>query len=283
MCLPGTMEIVRARTAEEPPLRLTRRTALLAAAGAAAAAAMPRSAMPAATRGGRHKADLTWTYSEDFPMFADPPVFPATTRKTWVNIDPNGFYGQVWSFWEHTCTHMDAPAHFVADGRTSPELGLDELLQVPIVVIDISERAATEHDTVVTPADLERFEDRHGRIPKGALVAMYSGWEARAVSAATYRNPDGGGVYRFPGFGEEAVVWLLERRRITGIGVDTLSLDHGSSSTFDTHFTLLSADRYGLENLKNLSTIPPRGAEAFVGLIPWNEGSGGPCRVIASW
>lgn len=282
MCLPGTMEIVRAR-ADEQPVRLTRRTALLAAAGAAAAVAMPRSAMPAATRGGRHKADLTWTYSEDFPLFADPPVFPATTRETWVNIPDNGFYGQVWSFWEHTCTHMDAPAHFVEDGRTSPELGLDELHQVPIVVVDISARAATEHDTVVTTADLESFEHRHGRIPKGALVAMYSGWEARAGSAATYRNADTGGVYRFPGFGKEAVEWLLERRGITGIGVDTLSLDHGSSTTFDTHVTLLNADRYGLENLKNLSTIPPRGAEVFVGLIPWREGSGGPCRVIASW
>jgi kynurenine formamidase len=283
MCLPGTIEAVRARVAEERPVRLTRRTALLAAAGAAAAAAVPRTAMPAAARSGGRMADLTWTYSETFPLFADPPVFPATTRRTHVNIPENGFYGQVWSFWEHTCTHMDAPAHFVVDGRTSPQLRLDELLEVPIVVVDISDRAATEHDTVVTPDDLTRFERRHGRIPRGALVAMYSGWEARAGSAATYRNPDGSGVYRFPGFGKAAVEWLLRERRITGIGVDTLSLDNGSSTTFDTHFTVLRADHYGLENLKNLSTIPPRGARAFVGLIPWREGSGGPCRVVASW
>lgn len=47
--------------------------------------------------------------------------------------------------------------------------------------------------------------------------------------------------------------------------------------------TLLGADKYGLENLANLSEIPPRGARAFVGLIPWEEGSGGPCRVIAAF
>jgi kynurenine formamidase len=225
-------------------------------------------------------ADLTHTYSEDFPLFAD--TFPATTRSTFVTVPANGFYGQVWSFWEHSCTHMDAPAHFVEGGRTSPELEPDELI-VPIVVVDISQRAATEHDTVVTPDDLERFERRHGRIPKGALVAMYSGWEARAGSAATYRNPDAGGVYRFPGFGKPAVEWLLSKRSIAGIGVDTLSLDHGSSTTFDTHVTVLGADRYGVENLKNLSTIPPRGATVFVGVIPWNEGSGGPLRAIATW
>ena len=48
-----------------------------------------------------------------------------------------------------------------------------------------------------------------------------------------------------------------------------MSLDHGRSTTFDTHLTLLGADKYGLENIRNHSTIPPRGATAYVGLIPW--------------
>lgn len=47
------------------------------------------------------------------------------------------------------------------------------------------------------------------------------------------------------------------------------------------HLEILGADRYGIENLANLSDIPPRGATAFVGLIPWEEGSGGPARVMA--
>jgi kynurenine formamidase len=46
---------------------------------------------------------------------------------------------------------------------------------------------------------------------------------------------------------------------------------------------LLGADRYGIENLANLGRVPPRGAEATVGVIPWEEGSGGPCRVLARW
>lgn len=70
---------------------------------------------------------------------------------------------------------------------------------------------------------------------------------------------------------------------ITAIGVDTLSLDVGESTTFDVHVTLLGADKYGLENLANLPLIPPRGARVFVGVIPWEEGSGGPCRVIARY
>ena len=70
---------------------------------------------------------------------------------------------------------------------------------------------------------------------------------------------------------------------MAAVGVDTLSLDPGPSASFDAHLTLLRGDRYGVEALANLGDIPPRGATAYVGLVPWEEGSGGPCRVIANW
>ena len=284
MCVPGTAETVRDRVEREGLPRVSRRVAL-AAGAAAASAALPGAA---AARGpgrrrGRPKGlgrlvDLSHEFREDFPAF---PGAPPTSRETAVTIPENGFYGQVWTIWEHICTHMDVPAHFIVGGRTSPELTLDELV-APIAVVDISGRAAREPDTVVTPDDLTRYERRYGRIPRNAVVAMYSGWETRAGSEAAYRNTDAGGTMRFPGFGKDAVDWLLERRRIRGIGVDTMSLDHGPSSTFDVHLTVLGADHYGVENLRNLKQIPARGATLVLGLIPWREGSGGPCRAFAS-
>ena len=42
--------------------------------------------------------------------------------------------------------------------------------------------------------------------------------------------------------------------------MDTLSLDIGASTTFEVHVTLLGADRYGVENMANLSHVPPSGA-----------------------
>jgi kynurenine formamidase len=282
MCVPGTLETVRDRMEREGPPRVSRRVALASGAGALTAAALPGTAS-ARGRLGDHRrrgrlVDLSHEFRDDFPAF---PGAPPTSRETAVTIPANGFYGQVWTIWEHICTHMDVPAHFIEGGRTSPEMALEELV-APIVVVDISGRVATEPDTVVTPDDLERFERRHGRIPKGAVVAMYSGWESRAGSVEAYRNTDAGGTMRFPGFGKEAVDWLLQRRRIRGIGVDTMSLDHGSSSTFEVHLTVLGADRYGVENLRNLKQIPARGATVILGLIPWREGSGGPCRAFAT-
>lgn len=279
MCVPGTVEAVRRRADEEGLRGVDRRTVLLAGAGAAVAAAFPARAGARRAAANRSQ-DLTHVFRENFPMFLGAP--PPPDRETVVTVPVNGFYGQRWTFWEHSCTHMDVPAHFVENGRTSPELTSDELF-VPVVVIDIAARAASNPDTVVTPDDLVRFERGHGRIPRGAVVCMYSGWEARVGSEAAYRNLGADGLQHFPGFGKAAVDWLLAERSITGIGVDTLSLDHGASTTFDTHFTVLGADRYGIENLANLSRIPPRGASLYVGLVPWEEGSGGPCRVIARW
>jgi kynurenine formamidase len=281
MCVPGTLETVRERSEREGTPRLSRRAALGAGAAALAGAALPGAAYASGEghdRGKRRLVDLSHEFREDFPAF---PGAPSTSRETAVTIADDGFYGQVWTIWEHICTHMDVPAHFIVDGRTSPQLELEELV-APIVVVDISRRVAREPDTVVTVDDLVRFERRHGRIPRDAVVAMYSGWEARVGSVEAYRNTDSGGTMRFPGFGKEAVDWLLDRRDIRGIGVDTMSLDHGSSSTFDVHLTVLGADRYGVENLANLKRLPARGATVVLGLIPWRAGSGGPCRAFAT-
>jgi kynurenine formamidase len=277
MCLPGTVETVRARSEEEGTPRVDRRALLLGGAGAALAAALPGPAL-ASRRPRKRVRDLTHVFRAGFPVYTfDPP-----SRRTLVTVEADGFYSQEWTFGEHSGTHMDAPGHFIAGGRRSPEIKPKELI-VPIVVVDISERVASNPDAVVSPDELRRFERRHGRIPARAIVAMYSGWESRVNDPAAFKNADASGTYHFPGFGLEALQWLLAERRITGIGVDTLSLDHGPSTSFSVHLTLLGADKYGLENLANLGRIRPRGATAYVGVIPWEEGSGGPCRVIASW
>jgi len=87
----------------------------------------------------------------------------------------------------------------------------------------------------------------------------------------------------FPGFHPEAAQMLVRDRNITGIGVDTLSLDYGASTDFKTHVTVLSANKWGLENVANLASIPPKGATLFVGAPRVQDGSGGPTRVIAVW
>jgi kynurenine formamidase len=280
MCVPGTIETVRERAEREGIRRLDRRTALLAGAGAALAAGFPGAASADEPRRRSRLQDLTHVFREGFPSFLGAPAI--IDRETSVTIPVNGYYGQRWTFWEHSCTHLDVPGHFVAGGRLAPEIELEELTR-PLVVIDIRAKAEASADAVVTVDDLRAFERRRGRIPREAVLAMWSGWESRVGSEAAYRNVGPDGVQHFPGWSAEAAEWAIEERRAAGFGVDTLSLDPGNSTTFGAHLTILAADRYGIENLANLGEVPRRGATVIVGLVPWEEGSGGPARVFASW
>ncbi len=282
MCLPGTQEIVRASSDKEPA-RIGRRAALKAGLGAGMAATVAGPALAHAGSGAAPKLpgrmrDLTHVFREGFPVYTP----PAPVRRDIKTIEADGFYAQEWTFGEHSGTHMDAPGHFVAGGRHVPQIAPWELI-VPVVVIGIRRRAAENPDAVLRLKDILAFEARHGMIPKNAAVFMYSGWETRVGNPDAFLNADSEGTFHFPGFSIKALEWLLEERDITCIGVDTASLDKGESTTFDVHVTLLGADRYGLENLANLNTIPRHGTTAYVGVIPWEEGSGGPCRVIATW
>ena len=140
MCLPGTIETVRARVEEEGLPKLDRRTALLGAAGAAVAAALPGRALGAKLPTNRLQ-DLTHEFREGFPGFLGAPA--VLDRQVTVTIPANGFYGQTWTFWEHNCTALGRPGPLHHGGRFSPEMSLDELVR-PLVVVDISARAAAE-------------------------------------------------------------------------------------------------------------------------------------------
>jgi kynurenine formamidase len=263
---------------------LTRRAALVGGAAVAATAVLGTPAQagerPGGFSGRRHGLrDLTYELTTSFPAFSPG---EEAARRTVVTIEKDGYYLQEWRIIEHIGTHVDAPGHFTPGGRLSPELRPSELV-VPAVVIDIAARAAQDPDTVVTVDDLRAFERHHGRIPHDAAVLMYSGWGAKVGDADAYRGTDAAGTLHFPGFGADACEWLLRRRGIRSLGVDTLSIDPGISTTFDTHLILTGADRYGLENLANLDRIPRRGATIMVGLIPYEQGSGGQARIFASW
>ena len=184
---------------------------------------MPRRSARALAvrRGGAGRAQDLTHFRESLPLFAD--IFPRPTRDTFVSIPTDGFYGQVWRFWEHTGTHLDVPAHFILGGRTTPELSLDELMS-PLAVIDISSRAASNPDTVVTVGDLRVHERGHGRIKRG-LDRRHGLGLGRAPERGRLSQRGRRRDVAFPRFSGDAVEWLIDEREIAGIGVDTLSLD----------------------------------------------------------
>ena len=252
----------------------------VAAAAAATVAAVPQpllaDAPPLFAQGLPAKAeDLTHELHENFPtFFGGQQLF--YDKKFSYEKDTFNLYELRIN--EHTGTHIDAPLHFSADGKSVAELPVEDLI-APLVVVDIRAKAAENADTQLTPDDLKAWTDANGDLPEGAVVALNSGWDAH-VGTDRFRNADGEGKLHFPGFHIEAIRQLLETS-VKAIAVDTLSLDFGQSPDFAVHNTWLPAGRYGIEGVANLGALPATGATIVVGAPKVRGGTGGPARVFA--
>jgi len=273
MCTPLIIESVRQT--------LSRRHFLTTlAASSAAAVAVDTAAQDKPVRlpkGFRDVFDLTHTFSPALPVF---PAFKPVQIKPKFSIAKDGFFANELTFDEHTGTHLDAPVHFVANAPTVDKLQVDRLI-APLAVISIAARAAKDADTLLTVDDVTAWEKQHGRLPRGAFVAVHAGWDARIGSVERFLNKDGKGTMHAPGFSEAAAQFLVKERDIVGVGIDTLSLDAAKVEKFVAHLALLGGGKYGVELMANLAAVPAAGATIIVAAPKHLGGSGGPLRVLA--
>lgn len=183
---------------------------------------------------------------------------------------------------EHGGTHLDAPVHFAEGGATADAIPLTKLVGAAVVV-DMTAKADADRDALLAVADLEADEARHGAIPPGAIVLVRTGWASRWPDAARYLGTavrgDTAGLH-FPGVSEAAARWLVAHR-VRAVGIDTASIDRGTSVDFQAHRVLAAAAIPVFENLANLRRLPAR--EAVVVALPMKirGGSGGPLRALA--
>ena len=267
MCVPGCQEAIRHT--------LSRRRVFGAAAAFAATAVAPPAL--AAPRPAKRVIDLTHTMSGDFPTFDGTPGIEMRKIK---DLKKDGFSLYQWQLIEHSGTHLDAPIHFSENGMAVEQIAAETLV-VPLAVINVADRAAKDPDYRLSPADLAAWERRHGRLPDNGCVAMNSGWARHVADQVKYVGKDASGAMHFPGVDPEAAAWLVKERKVAGIAVDTLSLDHGASKDFKTHVLWLGAGRWGLENVANLDSVPAAGATLVVGVAKVKGATGGPARLFA--
>lgn len=198
---------------------------------------------------------------------------------------PGGYFYSSYSLCtpEHGGTHLDAPVHFSESGRATADVPLDQLVG-PAVVIDVTRQAAADRDYRLTPADVTAFEERHGRIPQGAIVLLRTGWSRHWPDAEKYlgdATKGEGAKLHFPGYGEGAARLLVEERQVGVLGIDTSSIDPGVSTDFMAHRIAAARNVPNLENLTNLDALPPTGAIVIALPMKIAGGSGGPVRVVA--
>ena len=221
--------------------------------------------------------DLSYSINDKLvPWPGDEKWFEAKVN---ASVEKNGYFTR--SFWmlEHYGTHLDAPAHFPPGKATVEQIPAKQLFG-PAAVFDVWADGAKDADYQLPVSRVEDWEERHGRIPAGAIVLLRTGWAARWPDAQKYRNQDARGKMHFPGFSAEAAKLLIERK-VNGLGCDTMSVDYGASEDFAVHHLTLGSGLYHLENLADLGALPETGAFLVVAPIKLEGGSGGPVRVFA--
>lgn len=184
---------------------------------------------------------------------------------------------------EHGGTHLDAPSHFAAGGDDAASIPLERLV-LPGVVIDVRAAAAADPDYLVRPDDVLAWEATHGRVPAGAAVLIRTGWAARWPDALAYLGDDTPGEtanLRFPGIGEAAARLLVDDRRAGLLGIDTASVDRGQSTDFVVHRIGAAAGVPNLENVADLSALPPAGFLLIALPMKIDGGTGAPVRIVA--
>ena len=198
---------------------------------------------------------------------------------------PAGYFYSAYAFSapEHGGTHLDAPIHFAARGTTADRVPLEQLV-APAVVIDVSAKAGVDPVYRLTRADVVAFEQQHGRIGRGSIVLLRTGWSARWPDRLAYFGDATAGdasKLRFPSYGPEAAEFLVRDRGIAALGVDVASIDYGPSTDFPVHRIAAAANVPGFENLTRLDEVPPTGAIVIALPMKIEGGSGGPLRAIA--
>lgn len=224
--------------------------------------------------------DLTHAFAPGIPHWKGA---PNERVKTLYTVAKDGFRINEYCHVGQWGTHLDAPAHFHEGLLTADRIDPKDML-MPLVVIDVHEKAAKNPDYVITVDDIAAWEKRHGTIPRGAFVAMRTDWSKKWPNDAAMQNRDKAGVAHYPGWSLPVLKLLYEDRKIAASGHETTDTDPGVATTKDDYSLesyVLGTNHYQIEMLANLDQVPEAGALVMVSFPKPEHGSGFPARVVA--
>jgi len=203
--------------------------------------------------------DISLAISSQLPLWPGDPPF-GLERVTSMEAGAHDNVSRL-NMGVHTGTHVDAPFHFIRDGRTAESLSLS-VLTGPALVVRIPDQVP-----LISAEVLEQAQ-----IPSGEERLLF-----RTSNSALW----GQGTREFhPGFvaiPADGAEWLV-RRGVRLVGVDYLSVSPYQNSV-PTHRTLLQEGVVILEGL-DLSAVPPGKYTLYCLPLKLVGSDGAPARAI---
>lgn len=194
--------------------------------------------------------DLSIIVNEDTPIY---PGDKAPKIKQEGSYEKTGFLDHYVSFNNHIGTHIDAPIHMFAGGRSLDQLPLKNFTGNGVYI------------RVENGYDLERI--KKVSIQRGDIVLFHTGTSERLYEQDYYKN--------FPGVPQDVAHYLV-KKKVKMVGVDTGGIDHDLS----VHKILLQNEILIIENLTNLSVLANRQFKVYAFPIKFQLDAS-PVRVVA--
>ncbi len=194
-------------------------------------------------------------------------VFPGDPKPhfiQWAKFDIHGYDSEVMVLSTHTGTHMDAPSHFIRNGKSIDKIPIDRFVNKAVLF-----KIPKESNEIINLNDVVN-EQQH--IEENDIVIFSTGWERMVKSENYLFNP---------GLSEE-VAKLLVKKRVSMVGIDGPSIDVSTDAGFTVHKILLSNDILIIENLCNLVNFEHCSRFEFIASpLKLKEASGSTMRAIA--
>ena len=142
----------------------------------------------------------------------------------------------------HAGTHVDAPVHIVADGKSIEEMPLESFIG-PGAVIPVEKKGGEE----VTAKDLE---SSGVAVARGDILMLSTGWDTKFESSDYNLHPY---------LSVDAARWIVDKG-VKLFGIDCITVDlptplRPKGFDFPVHKTLLGREVLIAENLTNLDKI----------------------------
>ncbi len=171
------------------------------------------------------------------PVF---PGYPQPLKATFTTVSKEGYASFVWTFAEHTSTHVDSPAHFYDGALTIDQVPLNRYTG-PGIVVDVRNKpkkySITKDDIQNTLRKLTR------QSAEGTVMLFCTGYSDKSGSISEWME--------HPGLSDAASRYIVELK-VNSIGFDAPSPDH---SPFPAHKILLPEKIGVYENLWNVDKL----------------------------
>jgi kynurenine formamidase len=205
--------------------------------------------------------DLTQEISPQTKVF---PGYPQPHFIQWAKFDVHGYDSEIMFLSTHTGTHIDAPSHFVRNGKSIDQIQVDRFISKALLF-----KIPKGSNETINISDIINEQQQ---IEKNDTIIFSTGWEKRINEYNYLSNP---------GLSEE-VAKLLVSKQVNMIGIDGPSIDVSINPEFPVHKILLSNDILIIENLCNLETFEHCSRFEFMASpLKLREASGSTIRAIA--